>query len=878
MAVNYSLREKWYRGVNKCCFTVALNIAVDNCKSKGCETLLKEAEHSKGGITDEQIQQSYTEVEKRLNDIRNYFSHFYHGDECLIFKKDDIVKRFMESVFATAVSNVVGGTKESDYKGVVPPLFEQSNEDYMITAAGVIFLASFFCHRSNVYRMLGAVKGFKHTGKEELSDGQKRDHGFTHRLLAHYSLRDSYSVKIEETKSFRDLLGYLSRVPQQAVDWLNERNELSEDEKKEFLNQKSSEEESPEQPEPENAEWRTEKTSRRSLRKTEKFILFAAKFIEDRAEKEKQDVTFARYQKTVTKEENKNQDGKQARVVRLKYEEDKKDDEKPREHFNLEWMYYIRNEHAIIQIKPKDKEAVAARISENELKYLVLLIFEGKGGDAFNKLSDYIFRMTQKIKSGQINPNEARLPSFLKNPVKNITDKMVRNRLDYIRGQIKDVLEKINMEEPQNNKWLIYKGKKISLVLKFISDGISDIKKRPNVKEYDTLRDTLQKLDFNRFYERLKSYVSDGRLAAALYDKIKGIDDISELCKKVCELMFARLAELEKKGGFELYRYIGMEVQEKDEKYDEWNSPQKKAERFLESQFSIGENFLRESFYSEYCQKQECIDKEISLNTSVKNRKSLVYIVKEKLKDIMPLHNDRWYLIDRNPKDFERKDSKVIKGLCNTYVQDVLCMKMARWYYGQLNPALKNNIKWDETGQGHGYDRYKLSYRTNFGITIEFKLADFTRLDIIEKSDMIENICRSFIKPNRTISWYDFKQDGVEEYRKRQYKAVRAVFAFEESLIIPGRDWLSQGFVPFIKNEEYVKKGFSLFVLDEAVRQLKIKGSDKDAMRQVRNDFFHEQFQAKDEQWKVFEGYLSCFMIDRPKGEKNKKRYNGNKK
>ncbi len=862
MAVDYSLKNEWYREINKSCFTVALNVAYDNCKAKGHENLLREAQRSKGGITNEQIKNVQTEIKTRLEDIRSHFSHFYHDEKSLIFEKDNIVKDFLESAYEKAQSSVIGSTRQSDYKGVVPPLFEP--HDGMITAAGVVFLASFFCHRSNVYRMLGAVKGFKHTGKEELSDGAKRDYGFTRRLMAHYSLRDSYVIKAEETKSFRDLLGYLSRVPQQAVDWLNEHNQLSEDEKKEFLNQKPSDEESQEQSKTENTDRQADRMPRRSLRKTDKFILFAAKFIEDWAQKEKMDVTFARYQKTVTEDENKNQDGKQVRDVQLKYEKDTK---KLNPDFDYKWTYYIRNNHAIIQIKPDEyKQAVSARISENELKYLVLLIFQGKGWEAIKKIGDYIFHIGNKIKIGRFDHNEERrMPSFLKNPPADIIGEMVENRLKYIRDELNKVIETIKKEEPQNNKWLLYKGKKISIILKFISDSISDIKKRPDVNEYNTLRDMLQKLDFDNFYERLKSYVSEGRIEQTLYDEIKGIKDISTLCIKICELRLAALEELEKEGGDDLNKYIGLAVQEKHKNYDDSNTPQKKAERFLESQFSVGKNFLRETFYDEY----------------IKNRKSLYEIIKEKITGITPLNENRWYLMDKNPKEFESKDSKIIRGLCNIYIQDILCMKIALWYYENLSPSYKNKLKWDFIGQGFGYDRYKLSYKTDCGITIEFKLADLNRLDIIEKPKMIENICHSFILEKdvkkQTISWHEFRQDGIAKYRKLQKEVVEAVFEFENSLKIPDKNWLTQGYVPFNKNKRFEDKGFSTFILEEAVRKGKIKSDDKEPLRKVRTDFFHEQFDSTDAERRIFDKYMPAKHDGKNKGgkmqEKQEKSY-----
>lgn len=862
MAVNYSLKNEYYQDVKKSCFTVALNIACDNCKTiineplseseklvKGCGVFLKEAQRSKGGIEESRLDNDTQKaVAERLNDIRNYFSHYYHSDKCLIFEKDSPVKVFLESVYEAAQSSVVGGTRQSDYKGVMPDIFEPHNGGYMITAAGVILLASFFCHRSNVYRMLGAVKGFKHTGKVVLSNDEKRDYGFTRRLMAHFSLRDSYSIKSDETKSFRDLLGYLSLVPQQAVDWLNEHNDLSEDEKKEFLKQQASEEkkESPEQTKSENEEKRTDKTPRRSLRKTNKFILFAIKFIEDWGQEEILDVSFARYKKDVADEKNKKQNGKQERDVRIKYED------KPKEPFYAHWTYYIQNDHAIIQIKTSGKNAVSARISENELKYLVLLIFEGKGRKAFYRLADYIFRFSQSITHNNYKPKDARrIPSFLKNPSKTITNEMVQNRLKYIRDELEKVKETIGKEEPENDKWLMYKGKKISIILKFISDSIAEIKRRFDVEEYNDLRDALQKLDWDGFYGKLGSCVSDGRIEQTLYDEIKNINDISKLCVKVCELRLAALKELENKDGSELYKYIGLEVQEKHDKYDESNTPQKKSERFLNSQFSVGKNFLRETFYDEY----------------LRNRKSLYEIVKEKLKDITPLNEDRWYLKDKNPKDYDRKtedgkaSNKLIRQLCNIYIQDVLCMKMALWYYENLSPAYKDKLKWDSTGQGFGYDRYKLSYRTGCGVTIEFKLADLTRLDIIEKPAMIENICRSFIKSKdgkeRILSWHDFRQEGIEGYRKQQKDAVRAVFEFEKCLKIPESKWLPKGYAPF------------KYILEEAVRHGKIKQDDKESLRQVRNDFFHEKFESTEDQRKMFDKYMPVSKDSKNKAVKS---------
>ncbi|MFA5554389.1 MAG: hypothetical protein WDA68_07535 [Phycisphaerae bacterium] len=831
-------------------FTAALNIAYDNCKQKGCLNILAECQHSKGGISDEQIKNVKDGIESRLRDIRNYFSHYYHNENCLMFEKDDPIKVFMEATFDKAVSNLSGSTKESDYKGIEPEqlrLFEEYDKKYRITMPGVVFLASFFCHRSNVNRMMGAIKGLKRADRAEMDDGTKRDYNFTRRLLSYYSLRDSYAVKNEETRPFREILGYLSLVPHEAVDWLDSRGELSNEEKKEFLKEAKNQESKEDNDS-------TDEKTRRGLRKGNKFMRFAIMFTEDWSKKENLEVTFARYEKQEVHLENKKQDGKKERNIKFPHEISASDDD---------WPYYIRNNHAIIRIKLKDKDAVSARISENELKYLVLLIFENKGKEAIQKLGDYIFDMSQKIRYDNYEPKDARrIPSFLKITRKEPTYEEVNNRLTHIRRELGKIIETIE-KELKESKWLIYKGKKITIILKFLSSSIADIKKRFNVEQHDALRDMLQKLKFDEFYKRLSSYVGDGTLDKKTYESIQGIKDISQLCKKACELRLARLDELEKNGGSVLYRYIGLEAEEKNKEYEKLNTNQAKAERFLESQFSTGKDFLRESFYE---QERE-------------QKKSLIKIVKEQFANVVPMNEERWYLMNKNPKKFKDKDNKAIKALCNTYVQDILCMKIARWYYEGLSHAYKDKIEWDSTVEtgGCGYTRFRLNYKTDCGVVIEFKPSDFTRLDIIEKPKMVENICRSFITSNndkkRTISWYDFNKEGVTKYRKQQVKAIERIFAFEKGLKIQDEKWQVQGYVPFIKRPEYENKGFKTFILEDAIQQSKIAEADKETLNKVRKDYFHEQFFSSDEDRKVFEKCMPVVDDKKKFGKKNNRMY-----
>jgi hypothetical protein len=380
-----------YDGVNKAHFTVALNIACDNLEYKGCGEILKEAQRSKGGIADEQIKNVQSFIDERLREIRNYFSHYYHNDKPLEFEANDCVKEFLEETFKTAVEKLRGGFHSNEYKVETPKLFEKDKDIYKITAAGVIFLTSFFCHRSYVYRMLGGIKGFKRSDKVKMDNGQKIDYGFTRRLLSFYSLRDSYSVggaASEELITFRDILGYLSKIPEKAIAWRKDKGLLTKEDERQIRFCNSMQQDSEEDADSETDEQKEKAEAKNfSLRKADKFMLFAVRFIEDWAKKNELEVEFARYGKTIIEKRGKKENRKEKRIVEFVSDES---EAKRRQ-------YYIKNNHSIIRIKEKDKEPVWARISENELKYLVLAIIDDKGKKAISEIGRHIFGMYKKI-------------------------------------------------------------------------------------------------------------------------------------------------------------------------------------------------------------------------------------------------------------------------------------------------------------------------------------------------------------------------------------------------------------------------------------------------------------------------------------------------
>ncbi|HOM61968.1 MAG TPA: hypothetical protein PLP49_11115 [Anaerohalosphaeraceae bacterium] len=839
MPVNYSLDQDYYKGTHKSCFTVPLNIAWDNGSKKGCENLLKEAMRTRGGFTQEDIEKVHRSLAEKLNGIRDYFSHYYHEDKPLEFKKgdDDAVKDFLEKTFSYAAGETQKRVKESGYQGIIPPIFELCGDQVRITAAGVIFLASFFVPRSTLERMFGAVQGFKRSDRGDLDTGQKRDYYFTRSLLSFYTLRDSYYLQADETRPFREILSYLSCVPFDSVQWLQAHGKLSKSEEKEFFGRpvEEQDEENPAQTEKQTA------PAGRRMRKKNKFILFAVRFIEAWARNEKLSVEFGRYRNIQNEEDRRKQSGKKVREVffpsalnNLSAEEQ-----------DLEGLLYIRNNHALIRIHLKAKTPVTVRISEHELMYLVLAILSGKGGNAVQKLSKYVWDVRMRSR-GPLTNMPRNFPAFLRSPASEVSEQAVQNRLNYIRKTLKEIQANLQ-KEAQTGQWILDKGQKIRHILRFISDSMPDFRRRPSVKEYNELRELLQTLAFDDFYRKLASFQTERKLDAAVWNNLAQCKSINELCERCCQLQQQRLDELEKQGGDELKRYIGLLPKEKGKHYEEQNTPARKFERFIENQLSVPKYFLRCKLFV----------------TGGSRRTNLLKLVQEHLKPKTSVfHEERLYLREEQPGDYPWSDRKIIQKMYYLYVQDLLCMQMAQWHYEHLTPQVKGKIDWEinsESKESDGYNRFKVEYKGPQGCRIIFRVQDFGRLDFLNKAPMLDNICQWFLSGRKEITWPEFLRDGLQRYRQRQILVVRALFRFEENLKIPEEEWKGKSHLSFDE------------VLERFSGKNRLSEEEKESIRRVRNDFFHEEFEATPSQWRDFERRMSEYL-NKEKREKPKKK------
>jgi len=196
-----------YQGAGKWCFAIAVNRAWDNFDQRPklfSESLLRYEKATRRDWFDEETRRMIqnADVKARLWDIRCYFSHYCHADTCLDFSPDDSLRTIMERAYAKAAFEQRKRlTKDTDIQ--MPALFETSGR---ITAPGVVFFCSFFVERRILNRLMGYIAGFRKTEGE---------YALTRGVFSTYCLRDSHSIQAGDPNAvlFRDILGYLSRVP-----------------------------------------------------------------------------------------------------------------------------------------------------------------------------------------------------------------------------------------------------------------------------------------------------------------------------------------------------------------------------------------------------------------------------------------------------------------------------------------------------------------------------------------------------------------------------------------------------------------------------------------------------------------------------------------
>jgi hypothetical protein len=416
----YSIDQ--YEGAKKWCFGLVLNRALDNINPqnkedakdfKNKDLLYKSVlrfegirkqswfdGNTKNKITPKVVIDNTEKAAALLVNLRNYFSHCYHTDTCLYFPDESPNKQnrqIMEDAYERAkaelASKKTGQEEEKDKDGNVkkysyseipwPPLFD---ERYKITSAGVVFFASFFTERSQISRLMGSIEGLKRSDDK---------FNMTRRAISFYSLPDSFAESVagykqeeggvsrtikQEGKMFRDILGYLRRIPSETY---------------KIYHSQENRQESQDQEKPKDENEPVE-------RKTDKFAIFAMQYLEHFEE-----VNFARYR--INMEQRKYEmffsqnelDGLIAEKGAPEQEKDKKFED---------YKYYYVEKNAILKT---DKGCI--RIGINELKYFVLLSLDGQGGKAKGQIDSFISKFTKAnlVNASLIKSNRKDIPPFI---------------------------------------------------------------------------------------------------------------------------------------------------------------------------------------------------------------------------------------------------------------------------------------------------------------------------------------------------------------------------------------------------------------------------------------------------------------------------------
>jgi hypothetical protein len=803
-----------YKGEQKWCFAIVLNRACDNYednykKNKSklfSESLLKFEEVNRKDWFDEEIRKlivqmdtedsslrpkdpkkiregvNYSQVNRILNDIRNYFSHYYHIDSCLHFPEKDSMRIIMEKAYEKAQyyhKEVL--KKETDIQ--FPALFEKNGK---ITSAGVVFLASFFVERRILHRPMGYVGGFKKTEGE---------YNITREIFTTYCLKDSYSIHTPDPKAvmFRDILGYLSRVPSEYYQHNKEQCDK---------------ENHPE-------------------RKTDKFIFFALKYLEDFALNELKDHTVSVARMEIIREETKETDDDCEQYkpypdkgkVKVIFDSSKK-----------ELPYYINHNTVILQSQKNGGRVRSCKIGINELKYLILLCLQGRVAEAIKAIDNYIYRIEQRfaspaatIKAGEDESLIRGLPEFVRihSGIETQDEETEKNnRLDYIR-------EKWNKKKTESSEMELHrKGRDI---LRYINWHCS---RELGVEEYNFLLTLLIDKDLAKFNEWLAELKRTERIEGLIYNNLKGFSSLNPLHLKVCELVLAELDYLEKNDPKKLAEVIGL-VKEETEKTPSYED---KVKAFV-NQPMIYKGFLRENVFKE-------------------NKKTFAKLVGETLGRLkyldVPLGKEYYYVpsLDR----FDKNNAV----LYETLAQDRLCAMMARACYGKINDDLRKKgeqLIWqEETGKEIIILELQNPARPGSSFSIRFSVTDYTKLYVMDDAAFLSGLMLYFFPKEKTIDYHKLYSDGINKYTELQRQGIGAIFVMEEKIIKDKN-------IPMAGN--YI--GFKVIMTTSGYLQ-----NEQATLNKVRNAFLHYHLGFRPDDFKMFVAVMAREGI-REKGEWNLK-------
>jgi len=731
----YSLDK--YQGQQKWCFAIVLNRAKDNFDSNPNilnESLLRFEKRSKqdwfdeetrelilenkGGDKDEyRIKQKIIKAfQDRLSDLdspnnlRNYFSHFLHTEDCLYFKKDDDVRKIMEKTYEKA-KLIYLGQETNDSSTFSVPLFENDK----ITAAGVILFASFFVEMNVLIRLLGQkdVKGFTQTeGKYNL----------TRKAISHYALRGSYSVPKHDTKMFRDVLGYLLRIPSQAYQHYHPdepfgHKETADDGKVRKL-------------------W--------SERKSEKFISIAASYLEDFLPAG-YSIRFGRrkIERPAVKEEDENKPHRKKKKVEVLFEGYQPDD-----------PYYVSNNNVILEITDKDNGKTTCKVGVNELKYLVLLALSSKGKEAIEAIAGYVKKIEniELFQKSTVEKNREYLPRFILRSygVKN-RDKQtaIEKRVEYIREK---------WEEKKQGSKEARLDSKARDILRYINECCN----RPlDRDEYNKIFEYLINKNFKEgFQKELAELITKERIEEEKIENLRKLENLEQIHQKVCEHVLTNLKQLE---GNELLEYIGLK--EKGGKKDE-QIEKEKNDKVFKNKIKNLSPVLCKGFLREKCFEGE--NKKFWELVEDARMRSGAYDV---------LIDEKYYQIPSR-EQFDKTNT----ALWETKALDRLCMMMAWEYYKRLNERLageSEKIEWAEK------DKILLKLKVKDKVkTIRFSIRDFTKLYVMDEPDFLGRLFDYFIdKGTNEIEYHQLYLQGLNKYSDLQMVCMTALIEFEDKII-----------------------------------------------------------------------------------------------
>ena len=710
---------------------------------------------------------------ERLKDLRNYFSHYLHAPDCLIFNQNATIRLIMENAYEKSLFEALKKQQE-DISIEFPELFEEEGK---ITSAGVVFFVSFFIERRFLYRLMGYVQGFKR---------KEGEYNITRDVFSTYCLRDSYSVRTQENDAvmFRDILGYLSRIPNERYQRIKQpatRNDV-----------------------------------KLSERKTDKFILFALKYLEDYGLRDLADYTacFARSKIKMEQKNTQETDGNKNKFQR----------DKPRVeiHFNKEKQdqFYIKRNNVILKVQKKGGQSNVFRMGVYELKYLVLLSLLGKAEEAIQRIDRYISSLKKqlpyldKISSEEIQKSMNFLPRFVRSKLgilKVDDEQRLKTRLEYIKAKWTD------KKEGSRELELHRKGRDI---LRYINERCD----RPlSRKEYNNILKLIVNKDFGGFYSELEELKRTRRLDKNIIQKLSGHTTLNALHERVCDLVLQELGSLQSEN---LKEYIGLIPKEEKEV-----TFREKVDRILE-QPVVYKGFLRYEFFKE-------------------DKKSFARLVEEAIKtkwsdfDI-PLGEEYYNIpsLDR----FDRTNKK----LYETLAMDRICLMMARQYYLRLNKKLAEkaqHIYWKkEDGREVIIFKFQNLKEPKQSFSIRFSILDYTKMYVMDNPEFLCRLWEYFIpKEAKEIDYHKHYAMAFDKYTNLQKEGIDAILRLEGRII----------------ERRKIKPAKNYIEFQEIMNRSGYNNDQQVALKRVRNALLHYNLNFEREHLKRFYGVVKREGIEK---------------